>query len=339
MTPLRAGLLEAIARRVADYRQGEIPPITPDHVDRWVGQFAPADQITILEEMRALLQAYYVSREDARFFMRGFLSHPDVFGRDVGGGLRATRFLQIQRKGQSQADLLVLVDELLQAEHGLRLADCGAQPKAYVYLDDCLFSGETALQDLKDAMRTFAPRTTLHLVVIAAYWRGLDRLRRELDPLARHAQLVVKYWRAHEFYDVPDVPTRYDALWPQPSAADGAVQAYLKTLREWRRPRDVFRPDGVPFEDTLFSSATARDVVERAFVQAGARLVLQSKDPNPYQRPLGYEKAPSLGFGAFFVTYRNCPNNCPLVLWWGVAHRWYPLFPRKINAATAEGGE
>ncbi len=333
MTAPRAALLEAIAHRVADYRQGELPPITPDHVDRWVCQFAPADQVTILEEMRALLQAYYVSREDARYFLAGLLRHPDLFGRDVRAGLRATRFLQIQRKGQSQADLLVLVDEILQAEHGLRLAECGAQPRAYVYLDDCLFSGETALQDLKDALHSFAPRTTLHLVVIAAYWRGLDRLRGELDPLARRAGLTVKYWRAHEFYDIADVPTRYDALWPRPSAVDGPVQAYLKTL-PGRRPRDLFRPDGVPFEDTLFSSATARDVVERAFLQVGARLVLQSRVPNPYQRPLGYEKAPSLGFGAFLVTYRNCPNNCPLVLWWGVANRWYPLFRRKTNAES-----
>ncbi|MCW5852044.1 MAG: hypothetical protein KIT87_18365 [Anaerolineae bacterium] len=338
MTSPRASLLEAIARRVADYRQGEIPPMTPDHVDRWVCQFAPADQITLLEAMRALLQAYYVSREDARYFLAGLLSHPAIFGPDVHAGLQETRFLQSQRKGQSQADLLVLVDEILQAEHGLRLAECGARPRAYVYLDDCLFSGETALQDLKDAMRGVAPRTTLHLVVIAAYWRGLDRLRSELHQLAGNAHLTVKYWRAHEFYDVPDVPTRYDALWPRPSAADGTVQAYLKTLRGGRRPRDLFRPDGVPFEDTLFSSATARDVVERAFVQAGARLVLQSKVPNPYQRPLGYEKAPTLGFGAFFVTYRNCPNNCPLALWWGVANRWYPLFPRKINAEDAEDG-
>ena len=333
MTSPRASLLEAIAQRVADYRQGEIPPITPDHVDRWVCQFAPADQITILGEMRALLQAYYVSREDARYFLAGFLGHPDVFGPDLRAGVQATRFLGIQRKGQSQADLLVLVDELLLAEYGLRLTECGAQPRAYVYLDDCLFSGETALQDLKDALHSFAPRTTLHLVVVAAYWRGLDRLRSELDRLAHQAQVTVKYWRAHEFYDVPDVPTRYDALWPRPSAANEAVQAYIKTLFK-RRPRDLFRPDGVPFEDTLFSSATARDVVERAFVQAGARLVLQSKVPNPYQRPLGYEKEATLGFGAFLVTYRNCPNNCPLVLWWGVANRWYPLFPRKTNAET-----
>ena len=334
MTSPRVGLLEAIAQRVADYRQGEIPPITPDHVDRWVCQFAPADQVTILEEMRALLHAYYVSREDARYFLAGVLRHPDLFGRDVRAGLRATRFLNIQRKGQSQADLLVLVDEILQAEHGLRLADCGAHPRAYVYLDDCLFSGVTALKDLKDALPSLTPRTTLHLVVIAAYWRGLDHFRAELERLARPAQIQVKVWRAHEFYDLPDVPTRYDALWPRPSAVDGAVRAYLRTLHNGHRPRDLFRPDGVPFEDTLFSSATARDVVERAFVQAGARLVLQSRVPNPYQRPLGYEQAPSLGFGAFFVTYRNCPNNCPLVLWWGVANRWYPLFPRKTNAET-----
>ena len=56
-------------------------------------------------------------------------------------------------------------------------------------------------------------------------------------------------------------------------------------------------------------------------------------------RPLGFMKLVSLGFGTFFVTYRNIANNCPLVLWWGdpdfpMTHPigiWYPLFPRRRN--------
>lgn len=29
------------------------------------------------------------------------------------------------------------------------------------------------------------------------------------------------------------------------------------------------------------------------------------------------------------VTFRNCPNNCPLAFW--VGDPWYPLFPRLNN--------
>src|SRR5450755_4549701 len=60
-------------------------------------------------------------------------------------------------------------------------------------------------------------------------------------------------------------------------------------------------------------------------------------------RVLGFMKLISLGFGTFFVTYRNISNNCPLVLWWGdpsypSTHplgKWYPLFPRRTNISRA----
>jgi hypothetical protein len=48
-----------------------------------------------------------------------------------------------------------------------------------------------------------------------------------------------------------------------------------------------------------------------------------------FHRPLGLVPLQTLGFGSTIVTFRNCPNNCPLVLWAG--HPWYPLFPRKNN--------
>jgi hypothetical protein len=37
----------------------------------------------------------------------------------------------------------------------------------------------------------------------------------------------------------------------------------------------------------------------------------------------------TLGFGSTLVTFRNCPNNCPLAFWAG--YPWYPLFQRKTN--------
>ena len=58
--------------------------------------------------------------------------------------------------------------------------------------------------------------------------------------------------------------------------------------------------------------------------------------PSEMLKPLGYSLFDP-GFGSMFVTYRNCPNNCPLALWYGNPEypsnhpfsRWYPLFPRK----------
>jgi hypothetical protein len=61
-----------------------------------------------------------------------------------------------------------------------------------------------------------------------------------------------------------------------------------------------------------------------------------SQNPSPSLRPLGFGPF-GVGFGSLFVTYRNCPNNAPLALWWGdpdadPSHpfsKWRPLVPRK----------
>jgi hypothetical protein len=49
-------LLRSLAATISDYRRGEIAPITPAHVERWLNQFDPADQPVILAEMDSLVR-------------------------------------------------------------------------------------------------------------------------------------------------------------------------------------------------------------------------------------------------------------------------------------------
>lgn len=126
---------------------------------------------------------------------------------------------------------------------------------------------------------------------------------------------------------------------------DAVVDAYVSHLREslakknWL-DRDLFRPLRTPQEECVFSSIEARVKVERAFLKAGAHIITGNKQAAESVRPLGFEVIGSLGFGTFYVTYRNISNNCPLVLWWGEPGtpaflplgKWYPLFPRRTNS-------
>lgn len=68
------------------------------------------------------------------------------------------------------------------------------------------------------------------------------------------------------------------------------------------------------------------------FVQVATRIALGGNC-----KPLGLDcsrlpgaddERKEKGFGAMVVTYRNCPNNCPVALWWSV-DSFVPLFPRK----------
>ncbi len=332
----RQALLESVAGTIADYRRGEIQAPTAAHVEHWLCQFHPAHQPVVLSEMDRLLKLYYVSEANARDFVRRFLTSKTLFGHDARGGLRRTEFLATQRKGGSQRDLLKLVDETLSEQHGLTLRDCDDAPTQYVYFDDCLFSGRTALDDLTEALPTLSRGSTLRLVFFAVYWDGVSYLQRAFVPQAQQRGVQVTFWRAHEFCNLPRFRKRYDCLWPRTDYGEPAVIAYADSVTAEGRPEPrLFRPRESIEEEALFSSIGAREVVERAFLTTGARIILECQQPAPVMRPLGYEGQPSLGYGAIFATYRNCPNNCPLALWWGVPGQWYPLLPRKIREETA----
>ncbi|WP_439331430.1 phosphoribosyltransferase-like protein [Pseudomonas aeruginosa] len=83
----------------------------------------------------------------------------------------------------------------------------------------------------------------------------------------------------------------------------------------------------------IFSSEQARNLIEQEFLTKG--VLIRERCPNLgiRQRPLGNSVLETLGFGATFVSYRNCPNNAPLVFW--VGDPWYPLFPRFTNTDSA----
>ena len=70
------------------------------------------------------------------------------------------------------------------------------------------------------------------------------------------------------------------------------------------------------------------------FTLAGLKINSSIRDQNKkaYWKPLGLSTFRGLGFGAMVTTYRNCPNNTPLALWWGDwdgNQVWTPLFNRK----------
>jgi hypothetical protein len=58
-TVMRQRLLQSIAMKISDYRQGEIAVPTEEHVDRWIRQFEPAVQEPMLAEMDHVLRQSY----------------------------------------------------------------------------------------------------------------------------------------------------------------------------------------------------------------------------------------------------------------------------------------
>ncbi len=352
MSNQRQILLNSIATTIADYRQGEIAVIDPNHVDKWVRQFDQFGfdentQQVILEQMDRILKNYYISHSIAQDFITKVLTSEKLFGSNHADIIRKVHFLQIQTKGNSQNDLLNLTDQCLQNLYGLNLEDCGKLPVIYIYLDDCLYSGNTVRRDIESWLPNAIEGTTLHLIFFGFYTGGYEYSKKIIEEKGKVKNITVKFWRLHEFHNNRFhnnhwKPSRFDCFWTSEISEDELVDRFVQQVNEDRQNTNkslpsLFRPNNLPIEDNIFSSPTDRKVIESAFLKAGAYIVSLPKNPNSSMRPLGYDYLKSLGFGAILVTYRNIANNCPLALWWGDYNKayplnaWYPLFPRIVN--------
>lgn len=328
----RADLLASIADTIADYRAGDLPQPTPEHVDRWIKQFDKTVQLQMLREIDHVLKRTYFSLEHVTAFLRGLIQTKKLVGKDPCAFWRSVNFLNIQAGGNSQAEMLALFNELLQEKCGFGIDQCGGENSIYVYLDDGLFTGNRTRRDLEAWVKNVAPgKASLHIVFIALHSGGQYYAGGYIDKAAAAAKkkLDLKWWRAIELEDRKTRSDTADVLRPTAIPSDAAVEAYVKAMKyppTFRRPGNV----GV---NGLFSSDEGKSLLEREFLKAGAKIRKICPNLGATQRPLGHITLDTLGFGSLIVTFRNCPNNAPLALW--VGEPWYPLFPRTTNSQTA----
>lgn len=333
----RKKLLASIAKTIVDYREGELDAPTPDHVDRWVRQFDADVQVPLLGEFAHMLDETYLSKETMSGFFGRQIRHKKLAGADPCSFWRKAHLLDIQQQGESQSDIRVLFAEALAKECGIKsLSDCGSADEVFIYLDDVLFSGSRIGNDLAEWIRTDAPAdATVHILVMAAYrfgeWKCTERLKEEAT--AAKKKLSFHVWAALRLENRVRYEKTSEVLWPAAIPDDAAVQAYI--AGETKFPFKPRTPGG-KLEHELFSSEEGRQLLEREFLLAGMRIRSFSQNPSRALRPLGFSPF-GLGFGSTIVTYRNCPNNAPLALWWGDPaasknhpfSKWYPLVPRK----------
>ena len=327
----RSDLLCSIAETIADYREGDLRAPAPEHVFQWVNQFDDDVRLPILREMDHVLRKTYISRKKAKKFMGVVFAAEKLVGDDPCAFWRKTGFLDIQGAGANQKQMLALFSKVLYDKCGFTVADCGADPHSYVYIDDAIFSGGRIRQDLIKWIIEEAPdKTALHVIVLATH-QGSWYNRNQIDAALRasNKNISIKYWYAVELEDRKAHTDRSDVLRPVLIPEDLAVRTYTSGLGYPPHLRKAGQVGGLG----LFSSDEGRQVLEQEFLKAGVRIREMCPNLNQYQRPLGNMVLKTLGFGSLIVTFRNCPNNTPLALW--VGDPWYPLFPRVTNAQTS----
>ncbi len=338
----RQKLLESIASTTADYRAGEIAAPTPQRADRWVRQFDAAAQIDLLRELDHVLTRTYFSKTQVAEFLKGLVGENKLTGKSPCDYWKKAHFLRIQKNGHSQRDLLAIFDEVLNAKCGFKTASCGKGGGDFVYLDDAIFSGGRVGNDLTSWIERDAPeQTVVHVVVVATHAFAEYKMPQRIAQAAtdQKKKITLCLWRIAEFEN--KLANRYssEVLWPARLPDNAELRAYLDEEKKFPfKPR---QPGGKTKHD-VFRSEEGRQLLEGELLMAGMRIRSFSQNPSHSLRPLGFSPF-GVGFGSLIITFRNCPNNCPLALWWGdpaapADHpfsKWYPLFLRKTYASAS----
>ncbi len=333
----RTTLLKAVADTIKTYRRGQLAEPTPQHVDRWLSQFTPEHQLPFLREFAHVIEQTFITEDNIRTFLSHLVTNKSLAGQNQREFWSSAYFLDIQSNGQSQSEMLRCFSESLESAFGFSISECGKEGGDYIYLDDIMFSGNRVGNDLEKWIISDAPPTaTVHVIVAANHTLSTFQCGRRLKEVIKDAGKSIKitYWRLFEFENRKTYKNKSQVLWPASLPNDPNVNAYMSLPS--RFPLET----RVPVETTggLFSSEAGRSLLETEFLIAGAKIIAMNGSSKESLRPLGYSSF-GVGFGSIFVTYRNCPNNCPLAMWWGDpnvssgALNWYPLLPREVYSS------
>lgn len=322
-----------LADIIRDFRN--LPPFisVEQHVQNWIAQFPAHVQADILNEMVNLLSKTYFSETNWKIYIETLINGSHLRVLDVRAYWKESKFLNIQLNGNSQRDMLIYFDEVLQRTFGLRLDECGAEITArYIYIDEAIFSGKRVATDLEQWMNE-NPFGEIDLQIItAALYRGghwaIQSFLRKYEA-EKNVKIRETFWRCVEFENRKTYRNNSDVLWNIDTTQDTDVNAYYQSMIQ--KGQDIPLRSGASIgQANLFTSHARRELLENEFLKMGVQIRLQSGQFGPALRPLGFMTYPSFGFGSLFVTFRNCPNNCPLVLWVETCS-WTPLLKRVIN--------
>lgn len=339
MAETREHLLSTLAAIVADYRQGDISPRTPEVIDAWLQQFPATIQEPLLAALAHVLKKTYISKETFKAFLTALASTDKLSpGSKPNDYWCQVNLLNIQKGGNSQKEILDLFDEVLKGTHGFGVSDTGSNNGDFVYLDDCIGTGSRVRADICAWLEGDAPKNSVVHVITPVLYAGsywVDEKVKE-TAAANGKTATLHKWRLDHFHMENRKSYRHssDVLWPTVAPADPDVQAYAKHLEVAGHP-PVMRNPGNSGASGIYANDAQKVLLEQAFLVRGCQLRRECGNLPEKARPLGYQILDTFGFGSMFVTYRNCPNNCPLALW--VQQAEYPaMFPRKTNTQAAD---
>lgn len=234
-----------LLRVAGDYRHDDPERrLTRERAETWLSQFPAAERYDILSETVNLVSHAYVSRAMATNLLIRFLI-TDLFGGSTVHSrwkeeLARTGWLVTQCESSSQADLLRLLDEVLDRNFkGVARKHGNHEAARYVLLDDALFTGYTVIDGLlrdhhgKRVIDWTPTDAEIWVVVPACFKEGWTYAKECLGPYLQGRRLERHCHRDLELSGREG--SAHDVLWPTETAirslANPAVNAYVAAER------------------------------------------------------------------------------------------------------------
>lgn len=339
MTNETASLIHSIVDIAKDY---EGIDFNINHVKKWLNQFPIEQHELILKELNSVLSKTYLSKEEVTGFLSNLIMNNKIFPDFIENYC----FINPQEQGGSQEDLLEILDEVMQRKYGLSLEECGqSNVTSYIYIDDAIYSGNRVIRDIQnwaEEVEDVKSVERIDIIVVALHNRNYEYVRNKIQQALPNTKVFI--WHALEFSDnLRESYNHFESFWPSEEldyneSTNEYIESVIATRTEAQNNKiPILRNTGKPRNENYFTNLSNRKFIEKIFFEKGVEIVSYATTPNPNMRPMGYDNSKTLGFGSYFVTYRNIANNCPVVLWWGNPNalsginNWYPLFPRTTN--------
>lgn len=340
--------IQEIYQIIKDYRaeeNRESVKITPEKIKQWVSQFEEADQEFLLSELKNIFSKRYCSKPDAMIFLKSVI---DKLSDDLGYASKSAfldnaYFLDLQAYGKSQKKVLEILIDVLKINYNYDISNIGNKSKKhYVYLDDVLCTGNTFFQNIKDWLDTEENGVKM-----------LQKLKNnEIDLKAAYIFIVTKNYnkKIGQFYHRVDnnfgnMITTYSLFWldgeilmpvaaNQPETVTDYETKIAEKADEYAKNKnfepyksEFYRTLNQPVTEDFFSSEENRIRFENILLNKGIEILNKVNVKKDNIRPLGYSLPAykDFGSGALLFTWRNVPNNTPLVFWYSGGD-FTPLF-------------
>ncbi len=339
-------LIQEIYQILKDYRADEgkkSVTITPDKIKNWISQFEESDREFLLSELKNVFQKRYCSKSKAKSFLKNVVNKlsDDLGYSNKKDFLDNAHFLDLQAEGKSQKKMLELLAIVLKDDFSYDVTNLGSKTKKhFVYIDDVLCTGNTFYQNLKDWLNTEENGVTM-----------LQKLKnKEIDLKSAYIYIISKNHdkKLGQFYhnvdkNFRDMETTYAMHWldkeilkptatNQPSSVTEYEGKVIFQADEHAQGKYTYQPEFYRIADTttaeeFYSSHDNRIRFENILLSKGIDILNKVAVKKGNVRPLGYSLPAykDFGSGALLFTWRNVPNNTPLVFWYSGGD-FTPLF-------------